>query len=160
MHMKAFSPYSIINLADLQGDTSQVKLARSVTPVARLQGVGQGGPIHAYFGTTLAEYDFIDFVSSLDDEFFKANVPEIAEGHPVPTKLQDRSRYILGAMVHKTLQDIELLNRCRDNTLFRLKGDLANQYRTLKVPYSESIKISLKRDMGDALELILNESIS
>lgn len=162
MRMKAFSPYTLHHLSFasvLEGEAGQAKLARSGTPIARLQGVGAGHFIQVYFSTPAAENQFKEFVSSMDEVFFEANIPAIGRGYTMPADVNDRIRFVLEAMVEHTVFDMELFGKCRHNTLYRLKDDPPNEYRALKVSFSPKVKAAIHRDYGESVDLILNETI-
>lgn len=163
MRMKVFAPYAIHQLSFasvLEGEAGQAKLSRSGVSVARLQGVGDGHFIQAYFSTPEAEARFSHFVSQLDTAFLQANLPSLSRGHSIPDDLDARIRFVLEAMVEHTIFDMQLLGRCRHNTLYRLNQDPPHTYRALKVPFSPKVKAALRRDHGDSLDQILNEAIA
>lgn len=65
------------------------------------------------------------------------------------------------AYVAKLVDDFEATKQfkrwCRKKTVFRVKGDAPDRWRTISVMYREDIKQELERRYGDQLEEVLNE---
>ena len=64
------------------------------------------------------------------------------------------------AEIEQVLQARQYARWCRKDTLFRLTGDPPDNWRALKnLPFTPQVATSLRRQHGDHLESILNETI-
>ena len=48
--------------------------------------------------------------------------------------------------------------KCKTHIMFRLKGDPADEWRTIKAPYDDRAKAHMKKKYGDKIEVIANDT--
>jgi len=64
---------------------------------------------------------------------------------------------LIGEIMDKQEEDRWVKRQCRNKTLFRIEGDPADSYRTVKHVYDAGVKAFIEGKYGDAVVEILNE---
>ena len=60
----------------------------------------------------------------------------------------------IGGLIDDTLQERQMKRWCRTKTVFRLPGDPEGEYRTIKAPYTEQVKVHLFNKYGGQAQII------
>jgi hypothetical protein len=112
---------------------------------------GDGGRVHWSWFDQEAERKFKEYVASLPEREMglEFGLPSMMKKPTADDVIVD---LICELETRRAFQ-----RKCKTKTLFRLKGDKADEYRVLKVAYSPAIAEQVRRNYGDQLLEIINE---
>jgi len=66
----------------------------------------------------------------------------------------------IGELADKTINENRFKRLCKSKTLFRLKTDEKDCWRTLKSPFNQQVKDLIMREFGSQVESIMNEMLT
>lgn len=110
---------------------------------------GTGGANEVWFADREVQMAFDAFVAAMPP------IPNEWGGDPLP---MDADMFV-GRLLDEHEERAWATRQCRKRTLFRLKGDGTESWRTVEAPFTPAVKAFLVRKYGDAVETILNEQI-
>ena len=76
-----------------------------------------------------------------------------------PSVQYEHTDLVIAELLDEYSANQQLLRWCRKATCFRLAGDAAGNWRTVKAPYSPAVKRFLVDKYGDKIERIANETL-
>jgi hypothetical protein len=98
------------------------------------------------------------FDNPLFDEFenwVKTQPPLDSDyGNPLP---MDLGLYVGCVLLPEWEKSSQLKKWSKKETIFRIKGDKEDSYRTLKKPYSEEMRAFIEKKYGNQVEVIYNQ---
>lgn len=116
---------------------------------ANVRNDGQGGcHLFDWFDSKLA-VPFINFCKAMPA------TPSSIDGQLLP---MDDERYV-DQLLNQYEEQKSLKRWCKNQTVFRLKGDKPNSWRIFKIPYDAKVKEKIVATHGDKIERIGNEEI-
>lgn len=93
----------------------------------------------------------------------EAKLYEFIRGKTWDSKVSGKVQMDIGMFVSGLVDEYENAKRfkriCKDKVLFRVKGDKADEWRTIKAAFSKRVKDYIVSKYGDQLEAIMNESL-
>jgi hypothetical protein len=93
----------------------------------------------------------------------EAKLYEFIRGKMVDYRFSGQSQISIGIFLAGLVDDYESPKRfkriCKTKTLFRVKGDKSDEWRTIKEIFSKRIKDFIVGKYGDQVESIMNESL-
>lgn len=117
-------------------------------PVGTVGNEGHGGPNRYFWTSEAAERQLVEHAKSLP--------PIDAHGMKLDMDLD----LLIGELFDAALVRKQIAAWCKKSTLFRLKGDQPDAWRTLKSPFSPGARAWIVGKYGDRLETIANEELA
>ena len=123
--------------------------------VATVHDGGHGGEVELYPIST-SKVSFAEVRDILKAEAAKLPPFKYDDGTELT---QDYGDLIVGLVSawEQQKEDKRLQKLCQTKILFRLKGDRADQLRTIIAPWNDTTKTYMRTHYGDKIESILNE---
>ena len=72
-------------------------------------------------------------------------------------RLRKDAGWVVSELVSKISEEKQYKRWCKTKTLFRIKGDKPDEWRTIKAIYSPKVKEFITNKYGDKVESILND---
>ena len=107
---------------------------------------GHGGSIH---------FDDLRVCDQLN--IYANSLPEISFGDGMDGTFKQDADWLVRDALDTYLENKQLKKACTKKTLFRLVGDEAGNWYTIKEPYSPSVESYIKKTYGNKLEEIAND---
>ena len=111
--------------------------------VGTVQNDGQGGSHRYHWQDRATEAQIEEWSETQDTEFDS-----------------ERLDQIVNDLVAEYEEQKQLQRWCKKKTVFRLKGDDKNWWRTFKTPFDSKVKALLVQKYGESIERIANEELS
>jgi hypothetical protein len=93
----------------------------------------------------------------------EAKLYEFIRGKTWDSEVSGKFQMNIGMFVSELVDEFENAKRfkriCKDKTLFRIKGDKADVWRTIKAAFSKRVKDFIVGKYGDQVDEILNEKL-
>lgn len=124
----------------MEGQGFNATLCRDGKPVAHVDDEGCGGCYNWRWLVKDAELPFKTHVRN--------ELPDVEF---------EREDHFVSRLVDEYQEDRTLRRWCKGKTVFRLRADSADTYRTLTKPYSAAAAAHLRAKHGELLEEIVNE---
>ena len=118
--------------------------------LARVRNEGRGGSNNYDFNLTTDGTRWKEF-----SDWCKAQPPHVSQGYTIPCDTD----LVIYDLIGKHERRKQLRRWCKNQTLYRLKGDKEGEWRVIKSPYFPSIERELNTKYGDKLESIANNLI-
>ena len=118
--------------------------------VAKVTLHADDGSVEMQFKGNAQEYRFLRFIADLPQDAFDA---------PFADRYTAAALFIL-ELFDKGHETQWLKKRCRECTVFRLKGDPEDLWRTIDVKFNPWLACKLRKDAGSRLECIANERLA
>lgn len=145
----SYSVKNVKTFRGMEGYGFECSLYHDNKRIATVVDTANGGCYDFYWKDKAAEAKFDDYLASLPEETFN-----LGGGKTITTKPSGET--VVGKLVDSYENDKKFRRLCKKKTLFSLRTDEKDTYRTLNTPYNSVAIEYLTEKYGENLAEIIN----